>query len=149
MKCIAEIFASFWLLFISYSYILFMFSYRQNVTVNFVMQELAYRSTKECLEFLEPFSLTFVDIERTSIDCKSSMAALSNIWNFSLVIMKRWNYLAVWFFYLFSLCEKYFPLVVFPRRCMWNLITEVFDSIRVRSVCRSWMELDGVFLMKI
>lgn len=54
-------------------------SYRQNVTVNFVMQELAYRSTKECLEFLEPFSLTFVDIERTSIDCKSSMAALSNI----------------------------------------------------------------------
>ncbi|KAJ8949317.1 hypothetical protein NQ318_006742 [Aromia moschata] len=54
-------------------------SYRQNVTVAFVMQELAYRSTEECLEFLEPFSLSFVDVERTQIDCKSSMVALPNI----------------------------------------------------------------------
>ncbi|KAJ8924823.1 hypothetical protein NQ315_000977 [Exocentrus adspersus] len=54
-------------------------SYRQNVTVSFVMQELAFKSTEECIEFLDPFSLTFVDNEKTLIDCKSSMAALSTI----------------------------------------------------------------------
>ncbi|KAG5876144.1 hypothetical protein JTB14_021077 [Gonioctena quinquepunctata] len=54
-------------------------SYRQNVSTTFVMQELAFKSTEECLEFLEPFSLSFVDSQRTLIDCKSSMGALSNI----------------------------------------------------------------------
>ncbi|CAG9821756.1 unnamed protein product [Phaedon cochleariae] len=54
-------------------------SYRQNVSVNFVVQELAFKSPAECVEFLEPFSLCFGDHERTLIDCKSSMAALPNI----------------------------------------------------------------------
>nr|XP_023018950.1 leukocyte receptor cluster member 8 homolog [Leptinotarsa decemlineata] len=54
-------------------------SYRQNVSCTFVMQELAFKSAEECLEFLEPFSLSFVDSQRTFIDCKSSMAALPNI----------------------------------------------------------------------
>lgn len=65
--------------YMNYSNILFMFSYRQNISVNFVMQELAFKTTVECLEFLEPFNLTFADNNRTSIDCKASMAALANI----------------------------------------------------------------------
>lgn len=56
----------------------FMFSYRQNISVNFVAEELAFKSVEECLEFLEPFGLSFTDVGRTSIDCKSSMSALSN-----------------------------------------------------------------------
>ncbi|KAJ8967151.1 hypothetical protein NQ317_007304 [Molorchus minor] len=54
-------------------------SYRQNVTVTFLMQELAYGTAEECLEFLEKFSLSFADGERTLVDCKSSMAVLPNI----------------------------------------------------------------------
>ncbi|CAG9860537.1 unnamed protein product [Phyllotreta striolata] len=54
-------------------------SYRQSVSMNFLMQELAFRSAEECIEFLNPFSLIFVDSQRTMIDCKNSMAVLSNI----------------------------------------------------------------------
>ncbi|CAH2014074.1 unnamed protein product [Acanthoscelides obtectus] len=54
-------------------------SYRQHVSSDFVAQELAFHSTQECLDYLEPFSLPFADIARTLIDCKGSMAALPNI----------------------------------------------------------------------
>lgn len=54
-------------------------SYRQNISVSFVMQELAFKTTEDCIEFLEPFSLAFADENRTMIDCKASMLVLSNI----------------------------------------------------------------------
>ncbi|KAF5272771.1 hypothetical protein FQA39_LY07798 [Lamprigera yunnana] len=54
-------------------------SYRPNITVNNVAQEMAFKSAEECLGFLEPFGLTFADIDRTLIDCKTSMAVLPNI----------------------------------------------------------------------
>lgn len=57
----------------------FLFSYRQTISKDFVMQELAFKSPEECLEFLEPFSLVFTDPERTILDCKNSMALLPNI----------------------------------------------------------------------
>lgn len=59
--------------------IYFLFSYRQTISRDFVVQELAFKSLEECLEFLEPFSLMYNDPERTIIDCKNSMALLPNI----------------------------------------------------------------------
>ncbi|XP_018336764.1 leukocyte receptor cluster member 8 homolog [Agrilus planipennis] len=58
---------------------IFIKSYRQNISLDVVAQELAFKSREDCLEFIEPFGLTFTDVNRTSIDCKASMAALSNI----------------------------------------------------------------------
>ncbi|XP_066156726.1 leukocyte receptor cluster member 8 [Euwallacea fornicatus] len=54
-------------------------SYRQTVTTEFLVRELAFKSEEECLEFLEPFSLVFTDDSRNAVDCKSSMASLGNI----------------------------------------------------------------------
>ncbi|XP_057653872.1 leukocyte receptor cluster member 8 homolog [Diorhabda carinulata] len=54
-------------------------SYRQNVSIDFLMQELAFKNADECLEFVDRFSLIFADTERTLIDCKSSTTALPNI----------------------------------------------------------------------
>ncbi|KAJ9589116.1 hypothetical protein L9F63_017575, partial [Diploptera punctata] len=53
--------------------------YRPLLPVSFVVQELAFESDEKCLEFLSPFDLTFADIQRTKIDCKSSVAVLNNI----------------------------------------------------------------------
>ncbi|RZC38927.1 leukocyte receptor cluster member 8 -like, partial [Asbolus verrucosus] len=53
-------------------------SYRQNISVNFIQQELAFPALEETLKFLEPFTLTFTDISKTHIDCKSSMTSLPN-----------------------------------------------------------------------
>ncbi|XP_022919991.2 leukocyte receptor cluster member 8 homolog isoform X2 [Onthophagus taurus] len=54
-------------------------SYRQNITVSFVAEEMAFKSQDECLSFLDPFGLTYVDDGKTSVDCKCSMLALPNI----------------------------------------------------------------------
>ncbi|KRT79740.1 hypothetical protein AMK59_7957, partial [Oryctes borbonicus] len=54
-------------------------SYRQNISVNFVAEELAFKSQDDCLSFLEPFGLTYTDDEKSSIDCKSSMSGIPNI----------------------------------------------------------------------
>ena len=54
-------------------------SYRPNISVSNVTQELAFKTTEECLGFLDPFGLTFTDVDRTLIDCKTSMAVLPNI----------------------------------------------------------------------
>lgn len=91
------------------SNVTFMFSYRQNVSVHFVAQELAFRTSEECLEFLEPFGLTFADVTRTNIDCKSSMSALQNFW-----YIFPW----LWFWTVFS--SRSFDckvLFVVCRRC--------------------------------
>lgn len=55
------------------------FSYRQNVSVTFVAQELAYKTPEDCLGFLESFGLNYADNGGSLIDCKSSMSALPNI----------------------------------------------------------------------
>ncbi|KAK9695402.1 SAC3/GANP family [Popillia japonica] len=54
-------------------------SYRQNISVNFVAEELAFKSKDDCLAFLEPFGLTYTDDQKSFIDCKSSMSAIPNI----------------------------------------------------------------------
>ncbi|XP_008199580.1 leukocyte receptor cluster member 8 homolog isoform X2 [Tribolium castaneum] len=54
-------------------------SYRQNISVNFIQQELAFPALEETLKFLEPFSLSFTDLSKSHIDCKTSMASLPNI----------------------------------------------------------------------
>ncbi|XP_044270823.1 leukocyte receptor cluster member 8 homolog isoform X2 [Tribolium madens] len=54
-------------------------SYRQNISVNFIQQELAFPALEETLKFLEPFNLTFTDLSKSQIDCKTSMASLQNI----------------------------------------------------------------------
>ncbi|ENN73185.1 leukocyte receptor cluster member 8 homolog [Dendroctonus ponderosae] len=54
-------------------------SYRQTITTDFLTKELAFKSEEDCLEFLEPFSLVFVDASRKAVDCKNSMGSLSNI----------------------------------------------------------------------
>ncbi|XP_072376722.1 leukocyte receptor cluster member 8 homolog [Diabrotica undecimpunctata] len=51
-------------------------SYRQSVSIDFLVQELAFENVEECFAFLEQFSLVFADSERTLLDCKSSMSAL-------------------------------------------------------------------------
>ncbi|XP_017772805.1 PREDICTED: leukocyte receptor cluster member 8 homolog [Nicrophorus vespilloides] len=53
--------------------------YRQNISLKFVSDELAYNSQDECLSFLEPFGIQFADSARTNIDCKASMVALANL----------------------------------------------------------------------
>ncbi|XP_050301191.1 leukocyte receptor cluster member 8 homolog [Anthonomus grandis grandis] len=54
-------------------------SYRQTISTEFVMQELAFKSEQDCLDFLEPFCLVFTDATKKHIDCKNSMASLANI----------------------------------------------------------------------
>lgn len=54
-------------------------SYRQNLPVIFVAQELAFDSEKDFREFAAPFSLTYTE-DGEKIDCKASMAALPNFW---------------------------------------------------------------------
>jgi len=56
-----------------------MFSYRQTVSIDFLVSELAFKSVDECVEFLEQFSLAFQDDSKKILDCKNSMAALANI----------------------------------------------------------------------
>lgn len=54
-------------------------SYRQNVSISYLMEALAFHAQEDCLAFLEPFGLTYTDLSRTLIDCKSSMSVLQNI----------------------------------------------------------------------
>ncbi|XP_026468489.1 leukocyte receptor cluster member 8 homolog [Ctenocephalides felis] len=54
-------------------------SYRQNIPVAFLTCELAFENDDECLEFVTPLGVIFSDVSKTLIDCKNSMAAISNI----------------------------------------------------------------------
>lgn len=54
-------------------------SYRANIPLTTVMQTLAFGTAAQCLEWLEPFGLTFVDATRTNIDCKTSSAVVTII----------------------------------------------------------------------
>ncbi|KAK7868176.1 hypothetical protein R5R35_003047 [Gryllus longicercus] len=54
-------------------------SYRPFIPASLVMQELAFDSDEKCLEFLAPFGLTFMDAERTKIDCKASVASINSV----------------------------------------------------------------------
>lgn len=56
-----------------------MFSYRQNVPVEFLKSEMAFETEESVLEFLAPFALTFSDESRQQLDCKNSMANIGNI----------------------------------------------------------------------
>lgn len=56
-----------------------MFSYRQNVPVEFLKSEMAFETEELVLEFLAPFALTFSDASRQQLDCKNSMANVGNI----------------------------------------------------------------------
>ncbi len=40
------------------------------------MQELAFPSKGDLLEFVGPFGLTFADPDKTKLDCKASASAL-------------------------------------------------------------------------
>ncbi|KAK9881521.1 hypothetical protein WA026_016401 [Henosepilachna vigintioctopunctata] len=53
--------------------------YRQNVPLSFLMEDLAFKTREDCLQFLEPFGLTFTDDSKCFIDCKSSMSVLPNL----------------------------------------------------------------------
>lgn len=55
------------------------YSYRQNIPVSYLGQEMSFENAEKCLEFLAPFGLSYTDISRTSVDCKTSMAAIVNI----------------------------------------------------------------------
>lgn len=68
-----------------------MFSYRQSIPTNFLLEELAFKTRDDCLQFLEPFGLTFTDDTKNFIDCKISMSALTNIWK-QILILSQWNF---------------------------------------------------------
>lgn len=54
-------------------------SYRANIPLDIVAHTLAFETSDRCLEWLEPFALTFADAARTQIDCKTSTAIVANI----------------------------------------------------------------------
>lgn len=56
-----------------------MFSYRQNVPVDFIVRELAFQSNSKAIEFLNKFPLSYTGGDQTQIDCRASIPALPNI----------------------------------------------------------------------
>ena len=51
-----------------------------SVPVDFIKSQLAFGNDEDWQKFIEPLGLTFVDaVEKTKLDCKSSMAALPNL----------------------------------------------------------------------
>jgi len=51
-----------------------------SVPVDFIKSQLAFGSDEDWQKFIEPLGLTFADaVEKTKLDCKSSMAALPNL----------------------------------------------------------------------
>ena len=56
------------------------FRYRVSVPVDFIKSQLAFGNDEDWQKFIEPLGLTFADaVEKTKLDCKSSMAALPNL----------------------------------------------------------------------
>lgn len=62
------------------SYLMFvfllLFSYRQNLAVDFIVAELAFESLDKFYEFVSEFTLVYADPERRLIDCKTSTGCL-------------------------------------------------------------------------
>lgn len=56
---------------------LVLFSYRQNLAVDFIVAELAFKSPEKFYEFVAEFGLVYADVRRQNIDCKLSSANLS------------------------------------------------------------------------
>jgi len=54
-------------------------AYRIALPVSFILSELKFDKDEDWSKFIEPFSLTFTDASRSSLDCKASMAVLSSI----------------------------------------------------------------------
>lgn len=54
------------------------FSFRPLLPVSYVQSELAFESEEECQLFLAPLSLAYAGADTTKIDCKQSLAVLSN-----------------------------------------------------------------------
>lgn len=55
---------------------LLLFSYRQNLAVDFIVAELAFESLDKFYEFVSEFTLVYADPERRLIDCKTSSGCL-------------------------------------------------------------------------
>lgn len=55
---------------------LLLFSYRQNLAVDFVVAELAFESLDKFYEFVNEFGLIYADPDRHLIDCKTSSGSL-------------------------------------------------------------------------
>lgn len=55
---------------------LLLFSYRQNLAVDFVVAELAFESLDKFYEFVSELGLVYADPEQQLIDCKTSSASI-------------------------------------------------------------------------
>lgn len=55
---------------------LVLFSYRQNLAVDFIVSELAFQSADKFYEFVTDFGLIYADSERQQLDCKASSGSL-------------------------------------------------------------------------
>lgn len=55
---------------------LLLFSYRQNLAVDFVVAELAFESLDKFYEFVNELGLVYADPEHHLIDCKTSSGSI-------------------------------------------------------------------------
>lgn len=55
---------------------LLLFSYRQNLAVDFIVTELAFQSSTKFYEFVAEFGLVYADPERQQLDCKASSGSV-------------------------------------------------------------------------
>lgn len=55
---------------------LLLFSYRQNLAVDFVVAELAFESLDKFYEFVNELGLVYADPEQHLIDCKTSSGSV-------------------------------------------------------------------------
>ena len=53
-----------------------MFSYRQNLAVDFIVAEMAFDTLDKFYEFVSEFGLVYADPEKKQIDCKTSSGSL-------------------------------------------------------------------------
>jgi hypothetical protein len=58
------------------SLFLLLFSYRQNMAVDFIVAELAFESLEKYYEFVAEFGLAYADSERKQLDCKASSSSV-------------------------------------------------------------------------
>eukprot|EP00095_Tigriopus_kingsejongensis_P000274 maker-scaffold329_size204955-snap-gene-1.27 protein:Tk00274 transcript:maker-scaffold329_size204955-snap-gene-1.27-mRNA-1 annotation:"leukocyte receptor cluster member 8 homolog isoform x2" len=54
-------------------------AYRIAVPVSYIVKTLAFQTDEDWTKFSEPFNLKFTDVSKSSLDCKASMACLSEI----------------------------------------------------------------------
>lgn len=57
---------------------LLMFSYRQNLAVDFIVAELAFETLDKFYEFVSEFGLIYADPQKMQIDCKASSGTLGS-----------------------------------------------------------------------